>query len=493
MIDCGIHLAIAYYTGNNQTGETMQNTIAPVATGALRAARDDLPETTITVADLHRAAWASSLGSALEYYDFALYSLASALIFGPLFFPTSDPNIGLLASFGTYFLGFAVRPVGGIIFGILGDRVGRKFVLLGTVVLMGIASTFIGLLPTYQTAGFWAPAMLIFLRLLQGLGAGAEQAGAAVLMTEYAPRDRRGFFASLPFMGIQLGTISAAVIYFLLLWSVEDVTKTWLWRLPFLLSVVIIVVAIWIRISLKESPQFVKLEAKHQVSQKPLRNLLSNSMRNVLIVIGLRMGENGGSSIYQALAVSYVVSVIGLKGPIGALCLVCAASMGAITTPLAGTLTDRFGRVKVYRFCAILQLLIAFPVWWIFSQGETVSTVIAFSIALSCGVWGMFGAQGALLPELFGARHRYIGVSVAREASAVLAGGIAPFVGAALIGWATANLGSAKAAWIPIASYVAVLTIITIIATLFTPETRGRDLEDPRDAGQTGLPKENFS
>ena len=468
----------------------MQNTSAPMARSSLHAARDDHPMTTITATDLRRAAWASSLGSALEYYDFALYSLASALIFGPLFFPGSDPNIGLLASFGTYFLGFAVRPIGGIIFGVLGDKLGRKLVLLCTVGLMGIASTFIGLLPTYQTVGFWAPVMLIVLRLLQGLGAGAEQAGAAVLMTEYAPRDRRGLFGSLPFMGIQFGTICAAVVYFLLLRYAEDITQTGLWRLPFLLSVVIVLVAIWIRVSLKESPRFAKLEAKHQISDRPLRNLLSNSLRNVLIVVGLRMGENGGSSIYQALAVSYIVNIVGLRGPIGALCLVCAASLGAITTPLAGSLTDRFGRVKVYRFCAVLQFLIAFPVWWIFSVGEAVSTVIAATIALACGAWGMFGAQGALLPELFGARHRYIGVSVAREASAVLAGGIAPFVGAALIGWATTNLGSAKAAWIPIACYVSALTMITIVATFFTPETRGRDLDDPRDAGQTDMPQE---
>ena len=252
----------------------------------------------------------------------------------------------------------------------------------------------------------------------------------------------------------------------------------------------IIIVAVWIRFRTQKSPEFVKLEAKHQVTDKPLKNLLTNSMRNVLIVIGLRMGENGGSSIYQALAVSYVVGVIGLKGPVGALCLVFAALLGAITTPLSGVLTDRFGRVKVYRFWATVQLLIAFPVWWVLAQGEIVSTIIAITIALACGVWGMFGAQGALLPELFGARHRYIGVSVSREASAVLAGGIAPLVGAALIGWATTNLGSPKAAWIPIACYVVVLTLITLTATFFTPETRGRDLDDPRDAGQTEMPEE---
>src|SRR6516164_3201431 len=452
--------------------------------------RDDLGDASakVTVADLYRAAWASSLGSALEYYDFALYSLASALIFGPLFFPSSNPNVGLLASFGTYFLGFAIRPVGGILFGILGDRIGRKLVLLATVLLMGVASTLIGVLPTYETAGFWAPVLLILLRLLQGLGAGAEQAGAAVLMTEYAPRDRRGFFAALPFMGIQLGTILAAAIYFLLLLRIDSVTQSWLWRLPFLFSVVIIVVAIWIRFRLKESPAFVKLEAKHQVMHNPLRNLLANSMRNVLVVIGLRMGENGGSSIYQALAVSYVVSVVGLKGQVGALGLVCASILGTLTVPMSGWLTDRYGRVIVYRSFACFQLVTAIPVWWIFSQGELVSTLVAISIALAVGVWGMFGAQGALLPELFGSQHRYIGVSVAREASAVLAGGIAPLIGAALISWTTNYYGSARLAWIPIAGYLVALSLITVATTFVTPEPRGRDLDDPRDAGQTEMP-----
>src|SRR4051812_12315340 len=321
--------------------------------------------------------------------------------------------------------------------------------------------------------------MLIFLRLLQGLGAGAEQAGAAVLMTEYAPRDRRGFFASLPFMGIQLGTVAAAVVYFVLLLRIDNITETWLWRLPFLLSVVIIAVAIWIRLRLKESPEFAKLEAKHQVAERPLANLLKNSMPNVLRVIGLRIAENGGSSIYQTLAVSYIVGVVGLKGPIGALCLVFAATLGALTVPLAGILTDRYGRVIVYRCFALFSLLIAFPTWWILSQGEIVSTVAAISVALGIGAWGMFGASGALLPELFGAKHRYIGVSVAREASAVLAGGIAPLIGAALITWSASLFGSTRDAWILIACYATLLSLITVVTTFLTPETRGRDLDDP--------------
>jgi len=446
------------------------------------------PQIGITTGDLYRAAWAASLGSALEYYDFALYNLASALIFGPLFFPSKNPAMGLIASFGTYFVGFAIRPVGGVVFGILGDRLGRKFVLMATILLMGAASTLIGVLPTYATAGVWAPVMLVGLRLLQGLGAGAEQAGAAVLMAEYAPSHRRGYFAALPFMGIQLGTVFAALVYFLVLQRIEDVSQSWLWRIPFLLSVVIIGVAIWIRLKLKESPTFAKLEARHQVDAHPLAHLLTNSRRTVFVVFGLRMAENGGSSIFQSLAISYMVGVMGLKGQNGSLSLFLAGLVGAVVVPLTGLLSDRIGRVSVYRGFAMYQLLIAFPAWWVLSQGELVSSVVAVPIAL-IAVWGMFATQGALLPELFGARHRYVGVAFGREMSAVFAGGIAPLIGASIIAWTTSHYGGTKEAaalsWIPLAAYVALLSLISVVTTFYTPEPRGRDLDDLRDAGQT--------
>ncbi|HXP97984.1 MAG TPA: MFS transporter [Telmatospirillum sp.] len=443
----------------------------------------------VTTTDLARAAWTCSLGSALEYYDFALYSFAAALIFGPIFFPVKDSATALIASFGTYFLGFAVRPIGGLIFGSLGDKLGRKFVLLATVSLMGLATTLIGLLPSFATVGYWAPAMLIVLRLLQGLGAGAEQAGAAVLMTEYAPKGRRGFFAALPFLGIMLGTILAAVVYFVVLLGTPDISKTWLWRLPFLASILILFVAIYMRLHLKESPSFAKLEARKQITDRPLANMLKTSKRTVALVIGLRMAENGGSSLYQALALSYVVGVVGLKSSFGPLVLIIAASVGAVTVVLTGLLTDRFGRVVMYRTFAIIQLLLAFPAWWAFSTGNETLTIVAMCLALGIGVWGMFGTQGAYLPELFGAQHRYIGVSTGREVSAVIAGGVAPMIGSAIIAWVATNngggAGAGLSAWIPIAGYLSVLTLITIITTFFAPETKDRDLDDPRDAAFT--------
>jgi MFS transporter, MHS family, metabolite:H+ symporter len=437
----------------------------------------------VKTVDLYRAAWAASLGSALEYYDFALYNLASALIFGPLFFPSSDPSMGLIASFGAYFLGFAIRPVGGIIFGTLGDRYGRKFVLMATILIMGLASTLIGLLPTYASAGVWAPILLVGCRLLQGLGAGAEQAGAAVLMAEYAPAKRRGYFAALPFMGVLLGTVMAAAIYFALV-RVEESSHSWLWRVPFLLSVVIIAVAIWIRLKLKESPSFTKLEARQQVNDSPLKHLIKHSKPTLLKVIGMRMAENGGSSIYQSLAISYMVTATGLKGQIGPVALLLAGASGAIVIPLTGILSDRFGRIPVYRTFAVYQLLLAYPTWWVLSQGNAKASIAMLCVALA-GVWGMFATQGALLPELFGAQHRYAGVAVGREVSAVIAGGVAPLIGASIIAWTTAHWGGSEGrilAWIPLATYVAILSLIGVVTTFYTPETRGRDLDDLRDA-----------
>ncbi len=446
----------------------------------------------ISSADLYRAAWAASLGSALEYYDFALYNLASALIFGPLFFASADPTTGMIASFGTYFLGFAVRPVGGVILGIYGDRLGRKFVLTATILLMGVASTAIGLLPTYATAGIWAPVLLILCRLLQGLGAGAEQAGAAVLMAEYAPAKRRGWFAALPFMGIQLGTVLAAMVYFLVLRRIDNPADTWLWRVPFLLSIVIIGVALWIRVKLKESPTFSKLKAREQVTRNPLAVLLAGSRRTVLTVVGLRMAENGSSSIHQSLAISFMVGVAGLSSQVGTVALLVAGLTGAVVVPLTGLLSDRVGRVPVYRGFALFQLFAAFPTWWVLSQGDATRSVIAISVIL-VAVWGMFATQGALLPELFGSTHRYIGVAVGREISAVIAGGIAPLVGAFIIARTQSIYGGTKdaalLAWIPLAAYVALLSLVSVLTTLRMPEPRGRDLDDPNDAGDMPVPR----
>ena len=439
----------------------------------------------LSVSELRRAAWTCSLGSALEYYDFALYSLASALVFGPLFFPSVSPVTSLIASFATYFVGFAVRPVGGIIFGTLGDTIGRKKVLLITVTLMGLASTGIGLIPTYQTIGVWAPVLLVTARVLQGLGAGAEQAGAAVMMTEYAPAEHRGFYASLPFLGIQIGTIIAAIVYCGLLFGVTDITHSWVWRVPFLVSAVILVVALYMRLKLKESPTFEKIQRKTQEEHEALAVVIRTSWRTIIAGIGVRMAENGGSSIYQVLAISYIVNTMGLPGLWGTSALITAAVVGGFTVPIAGLLSDRFGRIKVYRSFAILQGVTAFPVWYAFSTGRPLLAVLALSMGLGITTWGMFGTQAAMLPEMFGARHRYMAVSMSREVSAVIAGGVTPLVGSFIIRWVAAFHPDAvhpgQMAWLPIAGYVVLLSMTTIATTFFIPECRNRDLLEQND------------
>jgi MHS family metabolite:H+ symporter-like MFS transporter len=244
--------------------------------------------------NLRRATLASTVGSALEYYDFALYGLASALIFSKLFFTNLDPAVGLVASFATFGVGFVARPLGGLFFGTIGDKLGRKWVLVITILLMGGASTLVGLLPTYQTIGIWAPILLVFLRLCQGFGAGAEQAGSTVLMAEYAPIRRRGFYAALPFIGIQGGTLLAAMVFVYLGGIPEDVLLGGAWRIPFLASILLIVVALFIRMRLRESPTFIVLEKHEQISEHPLREIFGRSLGSVLRGLGLRMARTAG-------------------------------------------------------------------------------------------------------------------------------------------------------------------------------------------------------
>jgi MHS family metabolite:H+ symporter-like MFS transporter len=419
---------------------------------------------------LRKATLAASVGSALEYYDFALYGTASALIFGKLFFPAFGVNQALILSFATYAVGFLARPLGGLFFGTMGDKLGRKWILTMTIAIMGLSSTMVGLLPTAATIGVWAPILLVVLRLLQGFGAGAEQAGATVLMAEYSPAPKRGFLSALPFVGIQAGTLLAAGVWALLGLVADDVLYGWLWRVPFLASVFLIALAIYIRLRLKESPTFVELEKRDQVANHPLPELFRTARRQVWRGIGLRMAENGGSYLFSTLSITFVTSAaVGLGKSIGPLAVAVASALGILTVPIAGALSDRFGRIPVYRAGAVFMALVAVPAWYLLSLGNPVLVVVVVVLGVSIGVNTMLGAQCSMLPELFGNRHRYIGVAVSREFSAVVAGGIAPLVGVWL-------LSLTDYAWWPLGVYTLVLSLITIATTFVTPETRGRDL-----------------
>jgi MHS family metabolite:H+ symporter-like MFS transporter len=435
-------------------------------------------EAVVEPEQLRRATLASSVGSALEYYDFYIYGLASALIFGPLFFSPLGPDGALIASFATYGVGFAARPFGGLIFGYIGDRFGRKMVLILTIALMGTASFAIGLLPTFEQAGMLGAVLLVTLRIIQGLGAGAEQAGATTLISEVAPRRRRGFFASLPFVGIQLGTLLGAGTFALITMADKSVLQGWLWRVPFLASFILIVIAIFIRLKLKETPAFQELEKHKNVVKNPIGALWKHSKKNVLIGIGLRMGENGNSSIYSALLVSFMSMPAGVfagNNSIGPVGLLIAAGFAAVMVVTFGALSDRYGRVPVYRYGALFQAIIAVPAFYLVTLGNVTLVWVVMAVGIAIGVQSMLGPQCPLLPELFGSQYRFTGVAMSREISAVLAGGLAPLLGAL-------KLAATNHSWLVLAIYSLVLALISFVTTFFTPETAGRDLVSTEDA-----------
>ena len=376
-------------------------------------------------ANLRRATLASSIGSALEYFDFALYGLSTALIFNVLFFPQGDPAMATVAAFATFGVGFLARPFGGLFFGVLGDKIGRKWVLVVTILLMGGASTAIGLLPTYDAVGLWAPILLVLMRLLQGFGAGAEQAGATVLMAEYAPVRRRGFFSALPFIGIQAGTLLAALVFSFISLLPKDALLSWGWRVPFLASFVLILLALFIRMRLRETPTFIELEKHEQIADRPIREIFTHGLPGVIVGIGLRMAENGGSYMFQTLGLAFFVSVVGDAADKSLLTwgVTIGSLIGMFSVPFAGHLSDRFGRRTIYRFGAVFMLIYCFPAWWMLSLGNHVLAIAVIAVGIGVAVNTMLGPQCAMLPELFGNRHRYLGVAIAREISAVLAGG----------------------------------------------------------------------
>lgn len=429
-------------------------------------------------ANLRRATLASSVGSALEYFDFALYGLSTALIFNVLFFPQGDPAMALVGAFAIYGVGFVARPFGGLFFGILGDKLGRKWVLVITIVLMGGASTAIGLLPTYEMIGIAAPVLLVVMRLLQGFGAGAEQAGATVLMAEYAPVKRRGFFAALPFIGIQAGTLLAALVFSLITLMPEEQLLSWGWRVPFLASFVLILVAVFIRMRLRETPTFIELEKHDQISEHPMREIFTKGLPGVIIGVGLRMAENGGSYMFSTLGLAFFVAVVAdADRSLLTWGVTIGSLIGIFTIPITGAISDRVGRRRVYRFGAVFMLLYAFPAWWMLSLGSYPLAIAVIAVGIGIGVNSMLGPQCAMLPEMFGNKHRYLGVAMAREISAVLAGGMAGVLGAYLIAVSDAN-------WLLLGIYLAVLALITAASTFLVPETLRRDLTLIADAVQ---------
>ncbi|MFE2848688.1 MFS transporter [Streptomyces scopuliridis] len=424
---------------------------------------------------VRRAAWAGLIGTALEQYDFVIYGTASALIFSDLFFPNVSASVGILASFSTYAVGFAARPLGGLFFSRYGDRLGRKWVLVATLLLMGGSTLAIGLLPTYGQVGLLAPILLLICRMGQGFGAGAEQSGGATLLTETAARGRRGRLSSLVMAGAALGTALGAVAWILVQRLSDDALMSWGWRLVFGSSLVVTIVAMVIRRKLNESPVFQDLEKQAERPVSPVKEVFAHGRRPMLLVLFMNFGISTQSYTYQVFMASYLVTTVGVDKEFVPEVLLLGAICGGIAAIGFGTLSDRLGRKPVYTLILSALVLLPAPTFVALNSGSKIAITVAIVVGFILACQGAVGVQMSYFPELFGNRYRYAGVTLGREFSSVIGGGVAPLICTALV---TAFSGS----WIPVAVYMMLVTTVSLITTRMAPETLDRDLNTPVDS-----------
>ena len=426
--------------------------------------------------ELSKAAVSGWLGTAMEFMDFQLYSLAAAIVFNKIFFPDVSPAIGLIAAMATYGVGYVARLVGAFYFGRMGDRIGRKKVLFLTITIMGASTTLIGVLPPYQTIGIAAPVLLVVLRLIQGFGAGAEIAGATVMLVEYAPVKRRGLISSLVSLGTNSGTLAASGLWAVLLLVLsEEQVIAWGWRIPFLLSFALLLFGVWMRSNLKESPVFEEREDVAPASTGALETgLKQRKGRAFLLSLGLRFGQAGNSGLVQTFLVGYIASSLAVGRSVPTNAIVYGSLLGFATIPLVGLLGDRFGRRPVYLALSLLTAILAVPMMATIAGGSTVMLTIAMILGLNIGVLGLFAVESVTMAELFGSRTRFTQLAVAKEIGGTLATAVGPVVAAGLTAWTQH--------WWPIAAMLVVYSMITFVSTWLAPETRGRDLVRLEDA-----------
>jgi MFS family permease len=416
-----------------------------------------------------RVILAASVGSALEWYDFFLYGTAAALVFGELFFPKSDPVVGTLLAFLTFGVGFVVRPLGGILFGIMGDRFGRKPVLVATLLMIGVGTTLIGLLPTYAQIGYWAPALLVAMRVVQGLGAGAEYGGAVIFLVENAPPKHRGFWGSFAPLGVSIGNLLAAGAFALVTLLPREDLMSWGWRLPFLASFLLILVGIFVRLRVTETPVFTEaVVARGKIERNPAMEALKRHPRNFFVVLGARLAENGLGYLFPVFGLNYVITTLGVPRAAALSALMLAFIIELFTIIGFAALSDRLGRRPVYMFGALAGIAWAFPFFLLVGTKEWIWIAVAFIGARAVVTAAMFGPQAAYFAELFPPQRRFAGFAFARELGSLLAGGPAPFVAAALVAW--------SGSWWPVACYAALLAALTALAIWCGPETYSENI-----------------
>lgn len=423
--------------------------------------------------------FAAAIGSALEWYDFFIYGTASALVFGELYFPKYDPTVGTLAAFATFALGFLARPIGGLFFGHFGDRIGRKPMLVATLLLVGGGTFLIGLLPTYQTIGVWAPALLLLMRLLQGFGAGAEYGGAVIMAVEFAPEGKRGLYGSFAPVGVAVGSLLAAGVFYLATLMSKDSFLIWGWRIPFLLSLVLLGLGLYVRARVAETPVIAEANERRGRLRAPAVEALRRHPRNFFVVIGARMAENGLGYLFPVFGLNFIVNNLGMPREVGITGVMFGNVVEVAGIIFFSWLSDKVGRRPVYMGGALFSAAFAFPFFILTETRNPWLVYLAYMLIIGIGGGAMFGPQAAYFAELFGPRLRFSGFAFARELGSIISGGPSPFIAAVLVAWMNG------APW-GVACYVILLSLITAFAVWCGPETRLSDI-------RSDTPEENLA
>lgn len=427
-----------------------------------------------------KIAFASSVGTTIEWYDFFLYGTVTPLVFSKLFFPTFDPVVGTLLAYTTFFVGFISRPIGGIVFGHYGDRIGRKNVLVVSLLIMGVATFLIGCLPTYDQMGLWAAVLLLVLRVFQGVGIGGEWGGAVLLAIEHSPDGRRGFYGSWPQAGVPAALCLSSGVVFGLNAVSETGFLVWGWRVAFLISAVLVAIGLYIRLKILETPAFAAVKAAHAEVAVPFLELVRSYPRNVLLGMGARYIEGVAFNVYAVFLVAYITGPLAMPRSTALLGIIIASVAMLVMLPVYGHLSDRVGRRAVFAFGALGVAALTFPAFWLMESRSELLIWIAVAIPLGMVFPAIYGPESALFSELFDTRVRYSGVSFVYQFSGIFASGLTPLVATELL-----RLDN-KQPWL-ICAYVVAVGIISACCVWAMSETARRGLANGDAAGDDAI------